>query len=111
MDEKILLHGGDGPDAEQPTDVRGASRGRHALGHGDQLLGLRQHVPAVGVERRRARASVEQLDAQVFLQPPDLGADRGLRQAKLDPGPGKGSVPRHGDEGLEFLEHNQFFRC
>ena len=85
--------------------------GRHALGHGHQFLGLRQHLAAVGVQHRGARAAIEQCPPQVVLQPPDLGADRRLRQAQAGPRPGEGTVARDRDEGFEFFDHNQYFRC
>ncbi len=77
------------------TEAHAASQTRRAelrLGVGHRLqdhAGVDEHGFAVGGERERMGIAYEQPPADVFLQPPDVFAHAGLRQAELAAGIGE----------------------
>jgi len=107
--QQILLHRRNRAHAQQAADPAGAGHAHHAVGHGDQRLGLRQQAAAMMVQGGRLAGPLEQRHAQVFFQALDLCADGRLRQAEPAPGSREGAAARHGDKGFEFPDHNRFY--
>ena len=68
--------------------------------------GALQHAALLG-QHQRARPALEQGDAQVLLQRPDLPADRRLRDEQLLGRLGEAEVAGRGLEALDQVERRQ----
>ena len=66
-----------------------------------------QVIPGLRRQRQRAVLPDEQADPQLFLQPPDLMADRGLRDVQLGGRIGEAEVPGGGFERPQAIQRGQ----
>ena len=67
----------------------------------------RQIVLRLRRQRQRAVLPDEQANAELFLEPPDLMADRGLRHVQLGRGQGEAQMPGRGLEGAQSIQRGQ----
>jgi hypothetical protein len=68
------------------------------------VTGERKQHPPGGSQARLSRAPVEQLGAELGLQPSDLGADRGLGHRQARRGPGEVAFFCHRHEVRELMQ-------